>query len=55
MTLFGKEAATLADGNEPAGQHSKVFDAGGLEPGIYSCVLRTKGFIQARKLILMKE
>jgi len=55
IDLFGKELAVLADGNKPSGQHSEVFNAGGLKTGIYTCVLRAEGFIQARKMILMKE
>jgi hypothetical protein len=55
VDLFGKELAVLVDGNKLAGQHSEVFNAGGLKTGIYTCVLRAEGYIQVRKLILMKE
>ena len=55
VDMFGKESAVLVDGNKPAGLHREIFNANGLETGIYTCVLRAEGFFQARKLIMMKE
>jgi len=52
--LLGREIATLVDGMEQAGVRSVQFDAGMLGSGVYFYRLETGGFLQTRKLLLLK-
>ena len=52
--ILGESVATLLDGTVGNGTHSVVWDAGGLPTGIYLCRMETAGFIQVRKLLMLK-
>jgi hypothetical protein len=52
---IGKEVATLVNSVVPAGSHEVVFNASGLNSGVYFYTLKTgNNFVQTRKMILMK-
>jgi len=52
--LLGREIATLVNEEKPAGEYEVEFDAAGLTSGVYFYQLRTREFIQTKKMILMK-
>jgi Secretion system C-terminal sorting domain len=53
--IIGKEVASLVNSVVPAGTHEVVFDASGLNSGIYFYTLKTgNNFVQTKKMILMK-
>jgi hypothetical protein len=52
---IGKEVASLVNNVVPAGIHDVLFDASGLNSGVYFYTLKTNNnFIQTRKMILIK-
>ena len=52
---IGKEVASLVNSVVPAGTHDVVFDASGLNSGVYFYTLKTgNNFVQTKKMILMK-
>ena len=52
--LLGREVAVLVDAQKPAGAYSVVFDARDLASGIYLYQLKSDGFTQTRRLVLLK-
>ncbi len=52
--LLGREVATLVDEFKPAGSYEIEFDASQLSSGTYFYKLQADGFVQTRKMILMK-
>ncbi len=54
--ITGREIATLLDGVQNAGVYEATFDAGkyGLTSGIYFYTLKTDGFIETKKMVLVK-
>jgi hypothetical protein len=52
--VLGNEVATLKDEYKPAGVYEVVFDARQLSSGIYFYVLTTDGFVQSKKMLLLK-
>jgi len=53
--ILGEKVATLISVKQPVGTYKVEWDASGLASGIYFYSLETdKGFIQSRKLILLK-
>ncbi len=59
--LIGREIATLAEGMLPAGQHRRIWDAGGSAAGTYFSRLvavpegrNAEPFVELRKVILLK-
>lgn len=52
--LLGREVATLIDEYKPAGKYEVEFYATGMPSGIYFYQLKTKNFIQTKKLILLR-
>ncbi|OPZ75976.1 MAG: hypothetical protein BWY77_02010 [bacterium ADurb.Bin431] len=54
FSVSGREVATLAAGNWPAGAHSLTWDGGGQASGLYLCRLEAAGGIQTRTLILLR-
>jgi hypothetical protein len=52
--VLGQRVATLAGGALPAGRHSVHFRADALASGLYICRLESAGFVQTRKMMLLK-
>jgi hypothetical protein len=52
--VLGKEAEILVNEEKEAGEHAVRFTATGLSSGIYFYRLESGGFVQTKKLILMK-
>jgi len=52
--IYGKEIKVLVNGEKDPGHYNIVFDRQDLVPGIYFYTLRTTGFIQSKKMIIMK-
>ncbi len=52
--LLGREVAVLVDEQKPAGTHSATLDAGELASGTYVYRLQAGGFIQSRKMVVVK-
>ncbi|UCF65198.1 MAG: discoidin domain-containing protein, partial [bacterium] len=52
--LAGQTIATLVDDRFPAGSHSVEWDASHFSSGVYLYKLETEGFVETRKMILMK-
>ncbi|HMK38354.1 MAG TPA: T9SS type A sorting domain-containing protein, partial [Bacteroidota bacterium] len=51
---LGERVAVLADGIQEAGFHEVRFDGSSLSSGVYFYRLQTPGFVQTRKLSLLK-
>jgi hypothetical protein len=52
--LAGRQIRVLVDEDLPAGIHEAVLDGTGLASGVYVCRMTTGGFMQTRKLMLVK-
>jgi surface protein len=52
--MLGQRVATLLNQPKPAGRHQVSFDASTLGSGIYIYRLATDGFVQTRKMVLVK-
>lgn len=52
--LLGRNVAKLVDEPREAGTHSVSFEAGGLASGVYLYRLTSGGFVQTRKMILVR-
>ena len=52
--LLGREVAVLVDRREDAGVHQTKFDASHLASGVYLYRLQAGGFLQSRKLIILR-
>jgi len=52
--VLGNEIATLVNEEKPAGNYEVNFEAKGLSSGIYFYELQSGGFIETKKMILMK-
>lgn len=52
--VLGKEVTTLVNEEKSAGKHSVKFDASSLSSGIYFYQLKTKDFVNTKKMILLK-
>ncbi|MDH4069326.1 MAG: zinc-dependent metalloprotease [Ignavibacteria bacterium] len=53
-TTLGQEVATLANKVFPAGRHTMRWDGAGMPSGIYFYRLESKGFLESRKMVLLK-
>jgi hypothetical protein len=51
---LGQEVATLVDGTQDAGFKSLTFDASQLPSGVYFYRLQAGGFVQNRKMLLLR-
>lgn len=51
---LGCEIKTLVDEIKEAGEHSITFNASDLNSGIYFYVMRSSGFVETKKLIVVK-
>lgn len=54
FSLDGREVATLVRENQSVGEHAIAFDASHLASGVYIYRLQLGGFVQAKKLLLLK-
>ncbi len=54
FNMLGQKVATLVDTHQPAGIHTASFDASQLSSGVYLYKLTTPGFIQTKKMLLVK-
>jgi bacillopeptidase F (M6 metalloprotease family) len=52
--VTGRKVVTLLDQQKGAGQHSITFNASGVASGVYFYRLRTPGFEQTRKMVILK-
>jgi hypothetical protein len=54
FNLLGQKVTTLVEGEVEAGYHETVFDASRLASGVYFYRLETSGFVETRKLLLVR-
>ena len=54
FNMLGQEVASLVDQNYPAGVYRVKWNAGNLASGIYIYQIRSRNFMAAKKLILIK-
>ncbi|MCH8304252.1 MAG: T9SS type A sorting domain-containing protein [Candidatus Marinimicrobia bacterium] len=52
--LLGKEVARIVNGQQPAGYHEVTWDASSVASGIYFYRLHADGFVQTKKMVLLK-
>ena len=52
--VLGSEVATLVNEYKPAGSYEVAFDGSSLSSGIYFYRLQAGGFVEAKKMLLMK-
>jgi hypothetical protein len=52
--LLGREVATLVNGEVKTGIHERAFDGSGLASGVYLYRLQAEGFVQTKKLLLLR-
>lgn len=52
--VLGREVAVLVNEQQKPGNHEVQFDASGLSSGIYFYKLRSEGFIQTKKMLLLR-
>jgi YVTN family beta-propeller protein len=52
--ITGQRVAILVNERQPAGSHSVKFDASGLASGVYLYRLEAGGFVENRKMVLMR-
>jgi hypothetical protein len=54
FNLLGQEVARLVDARQLAGSHTITWDAAALPSGLYLCRMEAAGFVQTRKMMLLK-
>jgi hypothetical protein len=52
--ILGREVKILVNEKKPAGKHSVDFNASGLSSGVYFYKLKTDGFEETKKMLLVK-
>ena len=52
--VLGREVTTLVNEELTAGTHETVFDASGISSGVYFYQIKAEGFIDIKKMILIK-
>ncbi len=52
--LIGREVVTLVSEELPAGNHSRQWNAVNIPSGVYFCRLQASGYLETKKLILLK-
>jgi hypothetical protein len=53
-SMTGREVATLVNETQETGLHQAVFNAAGLESGVYYYRLQAGEFFETRRLVLLK-
>jgi hypothetical protein len=51
---MGREVATLVNKEQSAGSYEVQFDADNLGSGVYFYQLQSGGFVESRKMVLIK-
>ncbi len=51
---LGQNVAELVNGDKDAGAYSVTFDASGLASGVYLYRMEAGGFVQTKKLVVVK-
>ncbi len=54
MNILGQEIKVLKQGFSPAGSHKIIFNASGLNSGVYFIILNVSGKMLVRKILLIK-
>ncbi|MBM3324504.1 MAG: T9SS type A sorting domain-containing protein [Calditrichaeota bacterium] len=54
FNLLGQRVETLFDGRQLAGSYTIAWDAANLPSGVYLCRMDASGFMQTRKMVLLK-
>jgi hypothetical protein len=54
FNLLGQRVATLFDGRQLAGTHTIAWNASDFPSGLYFCRMNAVGFMQTRKMLLVK-
>ena len=54
FNMLGERVATVVDTHQDAGDYAVRFDGSGLASGVYLYRLRAEGFVQSRRLLLLK-
>ena len=52
--LMGREVATIFDGVQQAGNYTAILDGSNLTSGIYFYRMEANGFMETKKLVLLK-
>jgi len=52
--VLGNEVTTLMNEEKPAGSYEIEWNATGLPSGVYFYQLKTEGYVETKKMILMK-
>lgn len=52
--VLGREVATLVNGEREAGTHRVRWEAAGLPSGVYLCRLKASGFVETKKMALVR-
>ena len=52
--VLGQLVTTLVDGRVDAGEHEVTFSGNGLSSGVYFYIMTANGFVQTRKMLLLK-
>jgi hypothetical protein len=55
VNLLGAEVARLFDGEVDVGEHSFTWDASGMAPGMYECIVRINGQSQRLPMMLIRN
>ncbi len=53
-SISGQRVSVLKDEYLPSGNYSATWDAKGFPSGLYFCILQANGFIETRKMMLVK-
>jgi hypothetical protein len=51
VNLLGEQVARIFSGELAAGEHSFSWDANGMPPGMYECIVRINGHVQRVSMI----
>jgi len=52
--VLGNEIATLVDEEKSGGTYEIIFYAGNLTSGVYFYQLQTEGYVETKKMILLR-
>jgi hypothetical protein len=55
LNILGTEVARPFEGELSAGEHSFVWNASGMPPGLYECIVRTGGQIEQVPMMFIRN